>query len=128
MNGNVVMTGGSLLINGPTTSANGALDYDSSFKISGGFLVAAGSSGMAQAPGTASSQYSVLLTFKSTISKPAKVKKFSALLQRKVINQLCFHRINLSREVLIRSITVAAQVVPQPTALLWTEHTLPAPN
>lgn len=67
VNGSIEMTGGVVLISGPTASNNGALDYDSSFRISGGFLAAAGSSGMAQAPGTASSQCSVLLTFRSAL-------------------------------------------------------------
>jgi hypothetical protein len=43
------------------------LDYDASFKITGGFIVAAGSSGMAQIPGATSTQCSVLLTFRSTL-------------------------------------------------------------
>lgn len=66
INGSVVMTGGTFLINGPTANDNGALDYDSSFQITGGFLVAAGSSGMAQAPGTTSTQYSILANLPST--------------------------------------------------------------
>lgn len=68
VNGTIEMTAGTVIVNGPTSNGNGALDYDSGFKISGGFLVAAGSSGMAQAPGSASSQYSVLMTFSSTKS------------------------------------------------------------
>ncbi len=63
-NGSIVMTDGCVIVHGPTSNMNGALDH-SSFKITGGFLVAAGSSGMAQAPGTSSTQYSVLLTFRS---------------------------------------------------------------
>lgn len=39
-----------------TNSANGAIDYNGSFAISGGTLLAIGSSGMAQAPDTNSSQ------------------------------------------------------------------------
>jgi len=65
VNGSIVMTAGTVIVNGPTSSGNGALDYDGSFKITGGFLVAAGSSGMAQAPGTTSTQNSLLLTFNS---------------------------------------------------------------
>jgi hypothetical protein len=60
-NGSIVMTGGVVLVNGPSGSGNGALDYDASFTISGGVLTAVGSSGMAQAPGTASTQNSVLI-------------------------------------------------------------------
>ena len=64
-NGSIVMTDGTVIINGPTSSQNGAIDYNSTFTISGGILLAAGSSGMAQAPSSSSSQHSVSLTFKS---------------------------------------------------------------
>lgn len=47
-NGSVYMKGGTLIVYGPESSGNGALDYDSTFKISGGFLLAVGSRGMAQ--------------------------------------------------------------------------------
>jgi hypothetical protein len=67
-NGKIQMTGGTVVINGPTTDNNGALDYDISFSISGGILIGAGSSRMAQAPGSASSQSSVLIYFNKSIS------------------------------------------------------------
>lgn len=59
--GSIVMTDGVVIVNGPTENMNGALDYDGSFSISGGFMVAAGSAGMAEAPDTTSTQYSVLI-------------------------------------------------------------------
>lgn len=62
-NGSITMTGGLVIINGPTENFNGALDYDASFKITGGFLLGAGSAGMAQAPDQSSTQYSLLLNF-----------------------------------------------------------------
>jgi hypothetical protein len=62
-NGDIEMTAGTVLVHGPTSDWNGALDYQSSFSITGGFLVAAGSSGMAEAPSSSSTQYSVLLNF-----------------------------------------------------------------
>jgi len=65
-NGSIVMTDGVVIVNGPTSNMNGALDH-SSFTMTGGFLLAAGSSGMAQAPDSSSSQYSLLLNFRSTI-------------------------------------------------------------
>ena len=55
-NGNIKMSGGTVLVNGPTNDGNGSLDYDGTFDISGGILVAAGSSGMAQMPSDSSSQ------------------------------------------------------------------------
>jgi len=68
INGPITMTDGVVLINGPTSNNNGALDYSGSFTISGGFLVAAGSAGMAQAPSAASTQNSVAMTFSSALS------------------------------------------------------------
>jgi hypothetical protein len=65
INGSVAMTGGTLIVNGPTDNGNGPLDYDGTFKITGGTILAVGSSGMAQAPGTSSTQYSVLLNLSS---------------------------------------------------------------
>lgn len=62
-NGAIEMTGGVVIVNGPTNSGNGALDYDATFNISGGQLVAAGSAGMAQAPSATSTQNSVLINF-----------------------------------------------------------------
>jgi hypothetical protein len=64
-NGSVTMKGGTILVDGPTSNGNGPLDYDGSFSISGGYLAAVGSSGMAQAPGSSSSQNSLLLAFTS---------------------------------------------------------------
>ncbi len=63
VNGATEMTAGTLVVHGPTMQMNGALDFDAYFKISGGTLVAAGSAGMAQAPGAGSQQASVLIFF-----------------------------------------------------------------
>ena len=58
-NGSADMTGGTVIVNGPTTDFNGPLDAGS-FNISGGFLVAVGSMGMAEAPSETSTQYALL--------------------------------------------------------------------
>jgi hypothetical protein len=63
VNGPMEMTGGIVIVNGPTNNGNGPLDYTGTFKMTGGFLVAAGSSGMAQAPTETSTQYSLLYAF-----------------------------------------------------------------
>ncbi len=60
-NGRVFMTDGIVLINGPTESMNGPVDYLGEFTISGGFLVAVGSSGMAQAPSDSSTQCALMV-------------------------------------------------------------------
>ncbi|MEJ5308593.1 MAG: carbohydrate-binding domain-containing protein [Anaerolineae bacterium] len=64
-NGPIEMTGGTVIVNGPTENMNGALDYMGTFNITGGFLIAVGSAGMAQAPSASSTQYSVMQTFES---------------------------------------------------------------
>ena len=46
-NGNVTMSGGIVIVNGPTQGGNGALDYNGTFEITGGTLVAAGTTDMA---------------------------------------------------------------------------------
>ncbi len=53
-NGSMAMSGGTVVVFGPTTDVNGALDYESSFAISGGTLIALGAAGMAQVPSTLS--------------------------------------------------------------------------
>ncbi|MCI1931411.1 MAG: carbohydrate-binding domain-containing protein [Clostridia bacterium] len=58
-NGSIYMSGGSVTVSGPINDGNGDLDYDSVFEITGGTLVSAGSSGMAQNPSDTSSQYSI---------------------------------------------------------------------
>lgn len=60
VNGSIVMTAGQVIVNGPTEQMNGAIDYDGTFNISGGFIVAAGSAGMPQTGSTSSSQYCIL--------------------------------------------------------------------
>jgi hypothetical protein len=61
------MTGGVVLIDGPSEDMNSALDHEA-FNMTGGVLVAVGSSGMALPPGTLSTQYSVMLNFQSRYS------------------------------------------------------------
>lgn len=62
-NGAIEMTGGVVIVNGPTGFDNGALDYDRAFDISGGLLIATGSAGMPQAPSDSSSQFSMLINY-----------------------------------------------------------------
>ena len=64
-NGSMEMTGGTVIVHGPTANNNGPMDYGA-FDISGGFIVAVGSAGMAQAAGSSSSsQNALLLNFSS---------------------------------------------------------------
>lgn len=53
-NGTIALSGGYVVVYGPVDNVNGAIDYEKSFAVSGGEMIALGSSGMAQAPGTLS--------------------------------------------------------------------------
>lgn len=58
-NGSAVMSGGTLYVDGPTNAGNGALDFGSGFTVTGGTLVAVGSSGMAERPADSSTQTTI---------------------------------------------------------------------
>ncbi len=62
-NGNLLVSGGTVTVDGPTNSGNGALDGNGSIYCTGGVLIAAGSSGMAEYP--KGSQNTVVLTLDS---------------------------------------------------------------
>lgn len=47
-NGDLVVTGGTVVVSGPVSNMNGALDYNGTAIISGGTVVAAGASGMGE--------------------------------------------------------------------------------
>ena len=67
-NGELLVTGGSVYVSGPTNNGNGALDYGTSATITGGTVIAAGASGMAENFGSQSTQGSILLNLPSTAS------------------------------------------------------------
>lgn len=67
-NGNITMIGGTLLVNGPVSGGNGALDYNGTFVQSGGTLMAAGTSEMASNISDSSSQTAVDIYFNSNQS------------------------------------------------------------
>lgn len=55
-NGDMTISGGTVLVDGPVNGANGALDGNGEITVSGGLLIAAGSAQMAEVPGDSSSQ------------------------------------------------------------------------
>ncbi len=67
-NGSIYMSNGTVVVNGPTSNFDASIDYDGAFKMTGGFLVAAGSAGMAQSPDTSSTQNSAVISFTETMS------------------------------------------------------------
>lgn len=68
INGSATITGGKLIVSGPTANNNGALDVDTDFVVTGGTIVGIGSSGMAVAPATSSAQASIKGNFAASQS------------------------------------------------------------
>ncbi len=64
-NGSAYMTDGIVIVSGPTNAANGALDYAGEFVVSGGYLVAVGSVGMAQSESSSSTVNCVSISLDS---------------------------------------------------------------
>lgn len=62
-NGGLYVYGGELVVYGPTDSGNGALDYGTEAVITGGTVIAFGSSGMAENFGDGSTQCAILVNF-----------------------------------------------------------------
>ncbi|MBT2586596.1 carbohydrate-binding domain-containing protein [Arthrobacter sp. ISL-95] len=67
-NGSATISGGTVVVNGPTNDGNGALDVNGELVVTGGTVAAAGSAGMAVTPVTSSTQSGVQLTFDSPVS------------------------------------------------------------
>lgn len=67
-NGSIKMSGGTVHVDGPTNNGNGALDYNGTFEITGGELVAVGSSGMMQNVSNSSTQNTILVNLSSSTS------------------------------------------------------------
>jgi len=72
-NGNAIMSGGELLIEGPSSNRDGYIDVDGTFDLTGGHLLAMGSSGMAQAPSESSTQPIIQVNAAQTYPANAKL-------------------------------------------------------
>ena len=77
-NGNLYVTGGETYVSGPTNGGNGALDYDGEATITGGIVVAAGSTGMAQNFSDSSTQGAMLVNVSSNSATGEVVLKDSS--------------------------------------------------
>ena len=73
-NGDIEVTGGELYISGPTSNGDGTIDCDGSATITGGIVVAAGSTGMAENFGTASTQGSILVNLSGSAGQTITLK------------------------------------------------------
>ena len=66
-NGNASISGGTVVVNGPSNDGNGALDVNGELAVSGGTVAAAGSAGMAVTPGTSSTQSGAQVTLATAV-------------------------------------------------------------
>lgn len=66
-NGNLTVTGGEIYVDGPTSGGDGALDCSGTTLISGGTVIAVGSSGMAENFDSSSAQGSMITTVSDSI-------------------------------------------------------------
>ncbi len=62
-NGSIYISDGVITVDGPSSNGNGALDYNTTATITGGILIATGSSGMVQSMSEAENQGVILCTF-----------------------------------------------------------------
>lgn len=71
-NGNIIITGGETIVDGPTNGGNGPCDYGDGgsykFEVTGGSLIAVGSKDMAVAPTSGTTVTSVLMNLDTTYS------------------------------------------------------------
>lgn len=67
-NGNLYVNGGTVIIDGPSDSANGSLDYAGAAEITGGTVLAVSGSGMAEGFTDGSTQYAFMQSFSSAVS------------------------------------------------------------
>lgn len=72
-NGSALLSGGTVYVWGPTTGADGSLDTDAGFTITGGTLFTADSGEMTEAPQSSSSQAAVIFTANSSIAAGTEV-------------------------------------------------------
>jgi hypothetical protein len=73
-NGYVFINGGKIIVDGPTSDGNGALDSGIGFKVTGGEVIAVGSSGMAEDLGKDSSIYNVSIYLNTTAKAGTKIE------------------------------------------------------
>lgn len=62
-NGNLTINGGDITVHGPSSGGNGPLDANGEIAVNGGTLIAAGSAGMAETPGSGSTQPSLAIYY-----------------------------------------------------------------
>ena len=73
-NNSILITGGTIYVDGPTNGGNGSLDSETGIIINGGELIATGALGMVETPASNSKNYSINYTSSTTLSSNTYVK------------------------------------------------------
>lgn len=77
-NNSILISGGTIYVDGPTNGGNGSLDSETGIIVNGGELIAVGALGMVETPASNSSQYSINYTSNSTLSANTNIKLVDA--------------------------------------------------
>ena len=72
-NGSMQITGGNIVVHGPTSGMDAALDADKGILLDGGSIFACGSSGMVETPSSNSKQYVMVIKASSSVSANTKI-------------------------------------------------------
>lgn len=68
-NGNISMSGGNVVVNGPVSQPEVGMDYNGTFKLTGGLLIVTGiNSNMSQTVSSSSTQFTIKITSSSSIT------------------------------------------------------------
>ncbi len=73
-NGNIWMNAGTVIVSGPIDNANGSIDYSGTFEMTGGSLIATGSSGMVQGPSEISSIPTMIIGFDASLDAGTRIQ------------------------------------------------------
>ena len=73
-NNSILISGGTIYVDGPTNGGNGSLDSETGIIVNGGELIATGALGMVETPASNSSQYSISYASSQTLSANTNIK------------------------------------------------------
>ena len=102
-NGSLIISGGSVIVHGPTRDGDGAIDYNGTAAITGGTLLAIGSSGMTQGFGSDSTQASILYMLDETATAGSVItlKDINSSILAELTAVKEFHTVQLSTPELV---------------------------
>ena len=114
-NGDLTVSGGEIYVSGPTSDSDSALDYDGAATVTGGTVVAAGYSGMAQNFGANSTQGSILLTCQSASTETIRVTDASGNVLAELTPAKAYTCVIVSTPALTQGITCTVTMGGQST-------------